>query len=248
MRHEESDLRELLTVRAEAGQPSVSLDAIVRRGRRIRRKRRALASGVAAAVAAVVLVNGLPRTEGPPVAAEPPDSAVVDQGPELPATFPVRLGGTRVDLTLAHPFRFDTVGATWTVIFEPTSHWTSYRVVCDDPRAWVVTSQRLKGGETGGTAARCDGLLGGHHDKLSTPSDWLRRPQSIRVWVFPADAPVREVAQEVTGCPSPAGECDESAQEQALMNADVRERLLARVGERPGNWAIGIYDRPAAQN
>ncbi|MFC4007795.1 hypothetical protein ACFOY2_11215 [Nonomuraea purpurea] len=40
--------------------------------------------------------------------------------------------------------------------------------------------------------------------------------------------------------------CDEQAAGVALSHRDVRERLSEAVGERPGEWAIGIYDRPSA--
>ncbi|MEV4158668.1 hypothetical protein [Nonomuraea dietziae] len=255
MKHTESDLRRLLTVQAQerAGrEPSADLDTIVRRGHRIRRTRRAVAAGAAAAfaVAAVGLVNGLPA--GPPgpgetsVAQRPVDSAQVEPGPKLPERFPVVLGAVRSDLSLIHSQRFETMGVARTVTFTPTSFSTGYKVVCDDPQAWVVIRGKLKGGEMGGSAGRCRESVGGHHDRLSAPSGWLKRPQSLQVWIFPADAPVREVAEAVTGC-RPLGKskgCDETAQLRELMNPEVRERLAAKVGEVPGRWAVGIYDRP----
>jgi hypothetical protein len=93
--------------------------------------------------------------------------------------------------------------------------------------------------------------VGGHHDQLSAPTDWLKKPQSLQIWVFPADAPIREVAKAVTDCkPTPKSkstECDddESTASWALRRPEVLERLSAEVGERPGNWAVGVYDRPA---
>lgn len=255
MRHTESDLRRLLTERIErqAGhEPPARLEAIVRRGRHTRRARRTVTAGtailtVAAAGWAYGLLPGPLRPDGTTVAQHPADSARIEAGPELPEKFPVELGGKRFDLTLLHSQRFGTMGAARTVTFTPTSHYTGHRVVCDDPRSWVVTRTRLKGGESGGAAGRCMEWLGGHHDQLSAPSGWLERPQSLRVWVFPADAPIWEVKKDITGCrPSAEPEgCDESALTHALMDAKVRERLSALVGERPGGWAVGIYDRPA---
>ncbi|MGJ6966257.1 hypothetical protein ACSDR0_30545 [Streptosporangium sp. G11] len=256
MRHTEDDLRKLLTEhgreRAHHG-PSVHLDAIVKRGHRMRRIRRAVTAGTAAAfaVVAVGLVNG-PLT-GPSgvaetmVAQRPVDSAQVNPGPKLPEKFPVVLGADKFDLSLIHSQRFETEGVARTVTFTPSSFFTGYKVVCDDPRAWVVIAQQLKSGESGGTAGRCEGSVGGHHDQLSAPSNWLKRSQSLQVWVFPADAPVREVAKAVTGCRPiwKSKGCDEMAQSHALMRPEVRERLLAEVGEQPGGWAVGIYDRPA---
>lgn len=256
MKPTESDLRELLNEHAEAGsagRPPAQLDAIVRRGRRMGRTRRAVAAGATAAVAvtAAGLMNGLligsPSANVATVAQPPADSAQIEPGPKLPEKFSVVLGAERFDLPLIHSQRFETVGVARTVTFSPTSFSTGHTVVCDDPQAWVVTEQRLKGGELGGSAERCKSSVSTHHDRLSAPSDWLERPQSLRVWVFPANAPVRQVAEAVTGCPQTPVTmgCDESAQSQALMDPEVRERLSAEAGERPGRWAVGVYDRPA---
>ncbi|MDR8410446.1 hypothetical protein MTP10_17090 [Nonomuraea sp. 3-1Str] len=259
MRHTESDLRDFLAEHARhrtGGEPSPQLDAIVRRGRRMRRTRRAATAvtATALAVTAAGLVNGLvagpPRAQHAAVAQRPVDMAQVKTGPELPGEFHVVLGAEEYDLPLLHSERFATTGVGRTVTFAPTSFSTGYKVVCDDPRAWVVTVLPLKGGETGGTAGRCTGRGGGHHDELSAPSGWLKGPQSLQVWVFPADAPVREAAKALTDCrPAPESRSkgcdDESVQARALMRPRVRERLSALVGERPGRWAVGVYDRPA---
>ncbi|MFG6202410.1 hypothetical protein [Nonomuraea sp. JJY05] len=252
MRHTENDLRTLLTehFQEQAGrEPSAHLDAIVWRGRRMRRTRRAVTSGAAAviAVTAVGLGNGLltgaPQTGGVTAAQPSADSAQVEPGPKLPENLPVRLGAEQFDLSLIHSQRFETVGAARTVSFTPTSFSTGFKVVCDDPQAWAVTVEKLKGGEKGGAVGRCGEPAGSHHDELSAPADWLKRPQSIQVWVFPADAPVQEVAQGVKGCPKKAKLCDETA--QLLWRPEVRERLSAKLGETPGRWAVGVYDRPA---
>ncbi|GAA3473276.1 sigma factor [Nonomuraea roseola] len=189
---------------------------------------------------------------GPPgpgetsVAQRPVDSAQVEPGPKLPERFPVVLGAVKFDLSLIDSQRFETMGVARTVTFTPTSLSTGHTVVCDDPQAWVVIRGKLKGGEMGGSAGRCGESVGGHHDRLSAPSGWLKRPQSLQVWVFPADAPVREVAEAVTGCRPlvKSKGCDETALSRELMNPEVRERLSAKVGEVPGRWAVGIYDRP----
>ncbi|WP_169981992.1 hypothetical protein [Microbispora sp. H10836] len=250
MRHTESDLRTLLDEhgRAPAGrEPAAPLDAIVRRGRRMRRTRRAMTAGAAVActVAAVALGNamlaGHPRADRTTVAAQPTGSVQAAAWPKLPDRFPVMLGAEKFDLRPIHAWRFETMSAGQTLTFTPTSSFTGIKVACDDPRAWVVVAMPLKGGETGGTTGRCgDSAGGGHHDRKSAPSGWLKGPQSIRIWVFPADAPVREAACRVV-----PKECDEPAlaEGRALRRPEVRDQLSAMVGERPGRWAAGIYDR-----
>ncbi|MER7370358.1 hypothetical protein [Nonomuraea wenchangensis] len=250
MSHTESDLRALLDERGHhpaGGEPAVSLDAIVRRGRRIRRGRRALAAGGALA-AAVTLVFTLPivRQEAPPAsitASRPADTARMGRAPEPPPTYKVVLFPERFELPLIHTERFSTVGAPRTVTFSPVSKYTAYRVVCEDPRAWVVTIIATKSGEPGGTTGRCgERGGGGHHDGLSAPSGWLKRPQSLEIWVFPADAPIRKVMKPADGC-DPTG-CAEIDQARALMDPEVRDRLAAEVREQPGAWAVGVYDAP----
>ncbi|MEU6724991.1 hypothetical protein ABZ917_14895 [Nonomuraea wenchangensis] len=252
MSHTESDLRALLDERGHhpaGGEPAVSLDAIVRRGRRIRRGRRALVAGGALA-AAVTLAFTLPIIrpvmEAPPVsmtARQPADTADLDRDPEPPATFQVKLGAKEFELPLVHAERFSTVGVPRTVTFTPLSRFTGFKVLCADPQDWVVTIIDTKSGEPSGTSGRCGkGGAGGHHDELSAPSDWLKRPQSLKVWVFPADAPIRKVMKSTVGC-EPSG-CDEDGQAGALSRPEVLERLSAEVGERPGAWAVGVYDAP----
>ncbi|UBU12482.1 hypothetical protein [Nonomuraea gerenzanensis] len=247
MSHTESDLRELLTGRAGAQDGgSARLEEIIRRGRRIRRTRRALAAGAAAVAVTAVALIGLPLRPGaPPVAQQPVNSAEIEPAvPEIPEKFEVRLGAVRFDLPLIHSERFAAMGAG-TVTFTPASTSTGWKVLCEDQRAWVVMTYRLKSEVLSGAAGRCGGDgVGGHHDERSAPRDWLEAPQSMTVWVFPGDAPVREVAEEVTGC-RPIGkrtDCDESAQLRELMKPQVREELMARVGDRPGRWAVAIYD------
>ncbi|MEV0583131.1 hypothetical protein [Nonomuraea sp. NPDC050310] len=253
MRHTESDLRDLLAEQVETrGEPAANLAAIVRRGRRLRRTRRVVTAGaaLAAAVVAVGLTTGLPG--GPPepdgtTVAQAPGPTRVHPGPKVPDSYTVVLGAERFRLPLLHSERFATTGAGRAVTFTPVSFSTAFRVFCADPQAWVVTEMQLKGGEPGGTAGRCGKGAGGHHDRRSAPTGWLEGPQTIRVWVYPADAPVRKVAETVTGCPpvggGPGG-CDEPAQARSLLRPEVRDRLSAEVGEAPGGWAVALYDRP----
>jgi hypothetical protein len=246
MRYTESDLRTLLDEhgRERPGrEPAAPLDAIVRRGRRMRRTRRAVTAGTAVAftVAAVALGNGLltgrPEADRTTVAARPADSARPAHWPKLPDRFSVVLGAEKFDLRPIKAWRFETMGTGQTLTFTPTSYYTGYKVVCDDPRAWVVVALPLKGGEKGGSAGRCGDSLGGHHDRLSAPSGWLKPAQSLQIWVFPSNAPVSKAA-----CPA-AGECDETAQGRALLRPEVRDQLSAMVGEQPGRWTAAVYDR-----
>ncbi|MGW0806172.1 hypothetical protein [Nonomuraea sp. NPDC002799] len=251
MRPTESNLRTLLEKHAHHAtgrEPVPHLDAIIRRGRRTRRARRALSVGAALAVTATaaVLLTGPVRTDRA-VVAQPPSSARVEAAPALPESFPVVLGAERFSLSLIHSQRFNTTGVDRTVTFTPASVSTGYKVVCGDPQAWVVVSSPLKSGEPGGTSGRCGDGVGGHHDRLSAPSGWLKGPHAIQVWVFPSDAPVVRVAEELGRCLrfTKSATCDERAAGAALSHPDVLERLSAEVGERPGEWAVGIYDRPA---
>lgn len=193
------------------------------------------------------MLAGAPRLDTTTMAQSPAASAQVKPTVKLPERFHVVLGAKNFYLPLLRSERFTTTGAAKTMTFTPTSYDTGYVVVCDDPRAWVVIQTKLKGGEMGGNSGRCDPPGGGHHDKLSAPADWLKRPQSLKVWVFPADAPVREVAQAVGNCPlNPRfKECNDEAAGDALSQPEVLELLSAEVGERPGGWAVGVYGRPS---
>ncbi|GAA1623294.1 hypothetical protein GCM10009733_019950 [Nonomuraea maheshkhaliensis] len=261
MRRTESGLRALLEERANdraGAEPGPHLDRIIRRGRRTRATRRAMRAGAAVAAtatatAAVLLTGsiastGLVRPDERAVVARQPDSARVETGPELPESYPIVLGAKRYSIPLLHAERFATTGVGRTVTFTPTSTDTGFKVVCGDPNAWLVLSSPLKGGERGGTSGRCGNGGGGHHDHLSAPTGWLKGPQKIQVWVFPPDAPVIEVAEQLGRClriPASAP-CDEEAAGRALSREDVRERLSKKVGEQPGQWAVGVYDHPAA--
>ncbi|MFI6921291.1 hypothetical protein ACIBIZ_15150 [Nonomuraea spiralis] len=252
MRHTESNLRTLLDTYAHDAtgrEPVPHLDAILRRGRRIRRARRSLNVGVlAVATAAAVMLTGPDRTDQAAVA-QPPSSARIETPPELPEKFLVVRGAERFTLPLIHSQRFGTTGGRRTVTFTPTSVSTGYKVVCADPRAWVVVRISLKGGESGGTSGRCGAGMGGHQDRLSAPAKWLKGRQTIQVWVFPPDAPVAKVAEELGRCRAftkTTDTCDEQAARASLPRPDVLERLSAEVGEQPGGWSVGVYDRPAA--
>lgn len=65
------------------------------------------------------------------------------------------------------------------------------------------------------------------------PSGWLEGPQTVEVWVFPADAPVKEVAKGVKNAPTCSGvtqSCEENSGSWALTRDEVRERLSVTLG------------------
>jgi hypothetical protein len=248
----ENDLRVLLTERAEGRDVPVRLDEIVRRGRGVRRRRGAAGTVLAgAAVAAVVAVvipfasTVSPATPGPDVA-QPANSARIESGPELPEKFEVRLGALIKTLSLIHSERFETTGSARTITFTPTGVYTGYKVVCTDPMLWVLTSTSLKSGENGGSLARCGEIVGTHHDEKSAPEDWLTDTQSMKVWVFPADAPIMdEPASGMRGeCAPEVITCGGRYTTYGLFQGDGADRLAAEMGERLAPWAVGVYDDP----
>ncbi|MFI6290816.1 hypothetical protein ACIBEJ_04485 [Nonomuraea sp. NPDC050790] len=252
MRHTESNLRTLLDQRSHDAAGRVSLprlDEIVRRGRRTRLTRRALGAAAAlTAATAAVLLTVPAQPERAVVAAQTPASAGVETPPRLPERYAVVLGAEKFSLSLIASRHFDTTGVVRTMTFTPTSVFTGFKVVCADPQAWVVVSTLTKSGERSGTSGRCGNGGGGHHDRRSAPSGWLKGPQTVQVWVFPPDAPVVRVAEELGHCRrlTEDGTCDERMASAMLPRKDVLERLFTEVGERPGAWAIGAYDRPSS--
>ncbi|MCG5220139.1 hypothetical protein [Streptosporangium sp. KLBMP 9127] len=246
MTHTENDLRELLSERAAAGDGSPRLDDIVRRGRRIRLRRRAVSTVLAgAAVVSVVAVTAPFAAGAPQVKQVPADSARLESGPKLPKTFRVLLGAVDFTMPLIHSERFTTVGSGKTIKFTPTSYYTGNKVVCSDPRMWVLIREKLKGGKAGGSLRRCSGDGGGHHDERSAPDGWLDGPQSMKVWVFPADAPIYESGPRAKDCAPQAKKCHGKYTFRTLFRSTGVEQLEAEIGERPGSWAIGVYDSPA---
>ncbi|MFI9550126.1 hypothetical protein [Nonomuraea endophytica] len=241
MRHTESDLRTLLATRSDGFEPSVTVDAVVRRGRRVRMRRRVLA----AALAGTALVAAMAVTTDA-FAPEPPPAAVrVEPDLEVPEEFVVKLGALDTTLPLLHSERFTTMGPERTVTFQPVGWMTGFRVVCEDPKAWVVVVGEGRGKEPTGSVGRCRSGVGGHHDKLSAPSDWLRKPQSLRIWVFPGDARIPTEEKDRVGCErKSAQECADSMVSRALLRPAVRKAMSGEIGSVPGRWAAAVYDRP----
>ncbi|MET8142883.1 hypothetical protein ABZU32_21475 [Sphaerisporangium sp. NPDC005288] len=240
----EADLRAALADDLRAGLPDVP--GIVRRGHRIRRGRAASAvtlAGAAAAAAAVLIARpGL-------------DPAAVDRTPVTAATVAPPAGLPAMN-DLDNPLIRTVVSTTLItgreITFRPLSVDTSYKIVCDDPRAWVA----VRTSDGMGLSGRCgtDGI-GNYFTRASVPSDWLRRPQRLRVWVFPADTPIidhRPRANETeryAGCKvvdDSVGRCDGGYLAEMLLQPGRVEKLATRLGPRPGRWAIGVYDGPEA--
>ncbi|WP_440097743.1 hypothetical protein [Streptosporangium sp. H16] len=238
MIHTEDELRAVLAEDVSEGLPDVR--EIVRRGRRIRR-RRAVAGGAlaVAAVAAVAFpVQGLWR-DAEPVEKESSTAARISPLPALPSK-------NALDAPLIKSYGSTTVPADATVTFQPLSFYTSYRVVCADPKAVVVI--REAGG--GGSVGRCGGRgADNFYDERSVASDWLERPQPLKIWVLPGDMPIHSLGagpKSYDDCKvvrKELGLCDGKYRMSELLWPGVAERVTAELERRPGRWEIGIYDR-----
>ncbi|WP_436757032.1 hypothetical protein [Streptosporangium sp. V21-05] len=240
MIHTEGELRAALAEDVFEGPPDVR--EIVRRGRRIRRRRTvAGVAGVALAVAAVAAVafpvQGFWR-DAEPVRKEPPTAARISPSSALPPK-------NVLDAPLIASYGFTTVPEGATVAFRPLSVYTSYRVVCADPEAMVVI--REAGG--GGSAGRCGGRNVDHfYDGRTVTSDWLERPQSLKIWILPGDLPIRSLDEpnsydDCKVARKEVGLCDGEYRMSQLLWPGVVERVAAELELRPGRWEVGFYDR-----
>ncbi|MET8156277.1 hypothetical protein ABZT47_07875 [Sphaerisporangium sp. NPDC005289] len=238
----EADLRAALADDLHAGLPDVP--GIVERGRRIRRRRTASAltlAGVVTATAAVLIARpelvpaAVDRTPVTAVSIAPPDG--------LPATND--LDGPLITAAVS-----TTMVTGREITFRPLSTSTSFKIVCDDPMAWVA----IRTSDSGMMTGRCgrDGI-GDFFSSDSVPSDWLDRPQRLTVWVFPADTPIIDhrlrmnQSEMYAGCKvvdDSVGRCDGGYLAQVLILPGRVEKLATQIAPRPGRWAIGVYDRP----
>ncbi|MEU9884742.1 hypothetical protein [Sphaerisporangium sp. NPDC051011] len=232
----ESDLRAVLDeYSGEGPRQPVHLEEIVRRGRGARLRRRVTAgAALAGAVAAVVGVAGLHGLDGGAPPPGPASSARVTNGVDLPDSVDTRIGGR---MALIHFETHTSVGTGVKVTFQPTSLNTGFSIRCADPQVWVLVRDL---GAPGGSAAlgRCGQGDGGgvdsQYDWQSAHPGWLRTPQSLEIWVFPADAPIVSKARPGDGA------------FDMEMVTTAPERLASMVGHRPSAWAVGVYDKPAA--
>lgn len=221
MTYTDDDLRSLLRERSERG-PTRGPDVteIRRQGAWLKAYRWVMGTmGLVVAGTAVLLLwpDAAPAPRTSQVAAAPASSMdpVLGDLPYLDergAIDAISMGGSAVgeDLTA-------------------TGERVRVRVVCKEPRAWVVASGR---GE--GSVGRCgDGVwttvIGGS-------------PGKVRVWVFPPDAAITEAdPRACTIYDADAGTCDGRYRAADLLRYDVALELAADLGAKPGSWRAGVY-------
>ncbi|NBE96853.1 hypothetical protein FE391_24100 [Nonomuraea sp. KC401] len=237
----EDDLRAVFAENSvrEAGSPP-RLNEIRRRGARTRLRRR-VATGAAVAALAGAAATVVPLT-GAVTAwrGEPATGVTASFAPdvELPRTLGTRHGP--VSLISGQTYR--TVGERVRITFRPTSVHTGIALRCADPKAWVLIRD-VKGSWNDLTpCVRLGQGLQVQYDESSVTPDWLRAPQSLEVWVFPADAPIGSptLADKCALADRRAGTCDGPWDREAI--AAMPERLAAETGSRRGLWSIAIYD------
>ncbi|PRX43100.1 hypothetical protein B0I32_1606 [Nonomuraea fuscirosea] len=247
MSYTEEQLRAALAESVASGSPDVQ--QIVRRGRRIKRRRRAgfTLAGLGAAATVFLGVQGV-RVGTAHVAEQPPARVTASAAPSLPpedtrAVPPAPLIASQSSATMP---------SVKTVKFRPLSFFTSYTIVCTDPEAWVII--RREGG--GGGMRRC-GQKGAssHSSKESVPSGWLERTQQIEVWVLPADTPIHDPrrgagSDPYAGCTvarKDVGWCDgKYLQIPLVRQPGALKKLVEETRSRPGAWVVGVYDRADA--
>ncbi|GAA4231563.1 hypothetical protein FHR32_003513 [Streptosporangium album] len=271
MTHTEHDLRELLAERSEGGSGGAAhLEEILRRGRAVRRRRRAVRTALAVgavAVAVTVPLSLLGSGGGrftTTVAAEP-TAPTVSRAPDLPRPGKDLPASVKVapgqKMSLIEAYRSETTGAPYRLTFQPTSHYTGIRVACADPKSWVVIISGEGARRSSSVVDSCPSdvrpsrrddsdRLAAQHNERSTPADWTRKEQTVTVWVLPSDAPVISMSDmSRKGCEVPgskSSKCDGKYSMRALTDPKVVDRLTAELGTRPGRWAVGVYDRAAS--
>ncbi|GAA3423153.1 hypothetical protein GCM10018953_03360 [Streptosporangium nondiastaticum] len=271
MTYTEHDLRELLDERGAGGSGGAArLEEILRRGRSIRRRRRT--AGTVLAACAVAVAAAVPFSlpggrdgRSTTVAAHPAEPSVSrapdrpEPGTYLPESFRDFSGRK---LSLIERYGSESMGTPHVLKFRPTSRFTGLRITCADPRSWVVVIFWQKHGPSGGhvrDSCRTDTpplkddearRLDSQFDKMSAPADWTRKEQAATIWVLPSDARVINASEmSRKGCePSmkKIRKCDGKYPMTALTDPGVMAELSAELGDRPGRWSVGIYDRPAS--
>ncbi|GAA3261280.1 hypothetical protein [Nonomuraea helvata] len=237
----EDDLRAVFaenSVREDGPAPLVR--EIRRRGTRTRLRRRVAAgAAVAAAAAAVVSLAGAPWPGGNHGEPATGVTAHFLKGVELPQTVESMYG----PVSLISGQSYQSVGERVRVTFRPTSVHTGIAIRCANPKSWVLIRD-VKG--TWHDLTPCarlgQGLEVQFREEGVTP-DWLRAPQDLEVWVFPADAPIGSagLADKCALADRRAGKCDGPWDREAITA--MPERLAAETGPQRGLWSVGIYDQ-----
>ncbi|TDD22580.1 hypothetical protein [Nonomuraea diastatica] len=236
----EDDLRAVFaenSVREVGSPPRVS--EIRRRGTRARR--RVMAGAAVAALAgatatAVPLTGAMVAWSGEAATGVP---ARFQAGVELPRTLESRYG----PVSLIFGQTYQSVGEKVRITFRPTSGHTGVALRCADPEAWVLVRDTRGTWDDLAPCVRLGQGLQVQYDERSVTPDWLRAPQSLEVWVFPADAPIGSPTQadRCALADRRAGTCDGQWDREAITA--MPERLAAETGPRRGLWSIGVYDQ-----
>ncbi|WP_327087974.1 hypothetical protein OIE66_37520 [Nonomuraea sp. NBC_01738] len=226
----EDDLRDLLAERtAVAPRRDTDVAQIVRRGRRVLLARWTVGVALTGAAAAAMLTF---------MPGEPPATMAAKPRPTLSTTSSMR-ALTPMDLQppatldgLKRTGGMSATGMGWGQDLPATPATRLVSVYCQDTGAWVVISLR---GTKEGKAARCgaDGVR----------FEVKRQVKKIRVWVFPAGAPVddRPIAECVVH-DKKLGTCDGRYAATELVRYDVAFAMAGDTGSQlAGNWAVGVY-------
>ncbi|MEV0238097.1 hypothetical protein [Nonomuraea sp. NPDC050786] len=237
----EDDLRAVFAENSvREGGPAPLVSEIRRRGARTRLRRRVAAgAAVAAAAAAVVSLAGVPwpgANLGEPATGV---TAHFLEGVELPRTVGSRYG----PVSLIYGQSYRSVGESVRITFRPTSVHTGIGIRCADPKGWVLVRDAQGRWNDLTPCVRLGPGLQVQYDQTSVTPDWLRAPQTLEVWVFPADAPIGSagLAEKCALADRRAGRCDGPWDREAIIA--MPERLAAETGPRRGLWSVGVYDQ-----
>lgn len=215
------------------------MSEIRRQGARTRLRRRMTSGAVlAGAAAAVVTLAGVvPSLGGNPGDPTASSTAHVLTAPGLPQTVESPQG----PLSLLFGQTYQAVGERVRVTFRPTSVYTGFAIKCADPKVWLlVRDAQATWSNFGRCGVRRSGLDIQNNEKSVTP-DWLRAPQTLEIWVFPADTPIMG-SPSCTLADRREGRCDRPWDREAVPK--MPERLAAELGPQQGStWTVGIYDK-----
>ncbi|WP_371781226.1 hypothetical protein [Streptosporangium subroseum] len=247
----ENELRTVLAERSSGPTRLPHLEEITKRGRRVRLRQRVIAgTALAGAIAAVTAVFGvvLPGLGKESVASHPVTSARVTTGVEMPAT----VEGSLEQLSLIHSETHRFVGQRVRVTFRPTSGYTGWTIRCADPMDWVLvrsadTAWRWSEFSRCGARDEKKRGLDTQQEETSVSPEWLRAPQNMDIWVFPAGTPIADdgsLHEPYANCKvidRKQGMCDGKFTVETLHSKP--DRIAAVVGRQPGLWSVGIYDK-----